>query len=152
MKNKKIFTFFSVITILLIVFFGIFILNNKTSFNYTLKTMSLTKINTNEFESLIKKKERHFIYVGRKTCPDCLNLISKTNKVIHSAKKYGEVYYYDTDYARDDLGFEKFTDKVGISFVPTIIELEDGEIKRQFSSEEINNYKKINNYIEEETQ
>ncbi|WP_157464019.1 thioredoxin family protein [Carnobacterium gallinarum] len=135
--------------ILLVIVLGVFITTNKPNVNYALKTMNLTKINTEEFNSLTKKNEKSFIYIGRKTCPECLNLISKTNEVLKNAKKYGAIYYYDTDLARKDSNFEKFTDEVGITFVPTIIELENGKIKKQFSSEEINDYKKIINYFKE---
>ncbi|WP_157748884.1 hypothetical protein [Enterococcus faecium] len=117
---------------------GMYKVITNPSVNYEMKTFQMKKIDTGSLENLSKDKGAYTIYIGRKTCPDCVSLINQTTKVLNDEKQ-SKVYYFDTDQQRNDKNFDEVTDSLNIGFVPVILKIKDGNIT-QLTAEDINNY------------
>lgn len=68
------------------------------------------------------KDENYIIYVGRKSCPDCIETIKKINslKDLFEEDNY-EFYYFDTDKHKNEVDFQEALDLYDIDFIPTVV-------------------------------
>ena len=81
----------------------------------------LDTITSKEFNKILNDSEEKIVYIGRPTCPDCVQI-----QPILEEKLEAEgltAYYYNTDKAKkksmDD--FNEIKETVGVQYVPTII-------------------------------
>ena len=116
------------ITVFLIIF--IFVIRYVSKHNilaeirYELFTKTMSDINSKQLLDIEvnSKDENYIIYVGRKSCPDCIEIIKKINslKDLFEEDNY-EFYYFDTDKYKNEVDFQEALDLYDIDFIPTVV-------------------------------
>lgn len=109
-------------------------------------TSNFTNISTEKFVETIKNNDgKHLIFIGRKTCPDCINNIKKI-KVINDKykKQHYNSYYYDVeDIKESDFKKKEYLNilkDLDIDSIPSILVLNNNE-KILLKQEDISNEK-----------
>lgn len=109
-------------------------------------TSNFTNISTEKFVETIKNNDgKHLIFIGRKTCPDCINNIKKI-KVINDKykKQHYNSYYYDVeDIKESDFKKKEYLNilkDLDIDSIPSILVLNKNE-KILLKQEDISNEK-----------
>ncbi len=135
-KNNKIVAKIILLTLsLILIIFGIYTYNS----NYEIYMYLQNNIDTEKLNSLISNIDSNAtIYIGRKTCPSCINLFPKSKQIFKNEKK--NVYYYNTDKNRMEKLFLSAMEGLGIDGVPTILIIENGNIKKVLDSQKIKEY------------
>jgi|LSQX01.3.fsa_nt_gb hypothetical protein len=135
-KNNKIVAKLILLTLsLILIIFGIYTYNS----NYEIYMYLQNNIDTEKLNSLISNIDSNAtIYIGRKTCPSCINLFPKSKQIFKNEKK--NVYYYNTDKNRMEKLFLSAMEGLGIDGVPTILIIENGNIKKVLDSQKIKEY------------
>ena len=68
----------------------------------------------------IANSDKFILYLGRETCPFCVDFVPILDKVSTSEKK--EIFYLDTEKGTDDYeSVEEFRKKYKINYVPSLI-------------------------------
>lgn len=124
MGNKR-----KAIAILFIVLV-LFLLSNKRVIYHIYTNLVYEPIGPEEIIELLSQnnESKEVILIGRKTCPSCIDLFSQSRKEIKEISDVNIIYYYNTDKHRDDPMFENVGGLLNLSFVPTIIIIQDGNI------------------------
>ncbi len=161
-KHVKIKEVILILLVLVVIKFGISILYNKSEFSiknlkYSLYTSSLESLNTEELEAAvtdlsIDDEDISLIYVGRLTCPYCVEHISHIKDIFENFKKISvggeeikvKQFYFDSE-KYNTIEALKIRDEIGAKYVPTIILINKGKISI-FSSEEIGADEYLNNF------
>jgi predicted bacteriocin transport accessory protein len=84
-------------------------------------------IDNSEFNVLLSQKGPYFVFVGRPTCPHCVKFTPILAEIVSKNNKH--VYHFNTDAARaeDPEALSAITKKLGISAVPALIKIENGQ-------------------------
>lgn len=108
-------------------------------------TKSLIEISVDEIYKKQSDSEVFFLYIGRNTCPYCLEFIPKLNKVITSIDV--EIYFLDSvdTYDNSSNELKEFRDLYAVETVPAFI-LFHG--KKDMKSLEINSTTTEENILE----
>ena len=101
---------------------------------YTLQTMDMEKIDTEQFGELIQSAETSsepaIIYMGRMSCPVCIDLmpeikaILKENEVTADGEKVKQVYFDSEKYKSTES--KAIRDSIEANYVPSIIVINKG--------------------------
>ena len=76
------------------------------------------------------KRQIHFVYVGRETCPYCREFAPKLKEASRSSN--ATIYYIDTENKTDELA--KFAEQYHIDSIPTLLVFKDGQLQETLSS------------------
>ncbi|MBC2035431.1 thioredoxin family protein [Listeria booriae] len=80
-----------------------------------------------KFLNASSNSDMKFVYFGRPSCEYCQAFKPKLE---NSAKKEKmTVYYYNTDKYRDSSNFESTLKQYGVTKIPYLVKIENGEIK-----------------------
>lgn len=89
------------------------LLNDKEVYDsFTIKIYDINQFINNDISG--------YVYFGRDSCPNCLQL-NKFLKQECDQNKELLIYKFDTDYWRDDVNFSTVLDKYKISSIPTLV-------------------------------
>lgn len=109
-------------------------------------TSNFTKISTEKFVEIIEDNDgKHLIFIGRKTCPDCVNNIKNIKNINDKYKKqHFNSYYYDVEKIKEpDFKNEEYLNilnDLDIDSIPSILVLNKNE-KILLKQEDISNEK-----------
>lgn len=145
-KLKKIYIAISVILISII---GLAIVG-LINYNNINENSVLSLITSKEYNKLLQDSEKKLVYIGRPTCPDCVEVQPILEEMLESESL--TAYYYNTDKAKkksmDD--FNEIKEKVGVQYVPTIIYYDGSEeVRRVEYSQYKDDPSLLNKLIEE---
>ena len=76
------------------------------------------------------KRQLHFVYVGRETCPYCREFAPKLRKASRSIN--ARIYYIDTENKTDELA--KFAEQYHIDSIPTLLVFKDGQLQETLTN------------------
>ena len=112
---------------LVIFIFVISIININNIWNevrYDILTKKMSEINSEQLLNIKQNinNENNIIYIGRKSCPDCVDEIKKVYslKNIFSEKSY-TFYYFDVDKHKNESEFLEAIDLYNIDYVPVVV-------------------------------
>ena len=102
---------------------------------YSFTTMQMTNIDTAQLSSFIENVTDNdviLIYMGRRTCPVCVELLPKINSIFKENKKLttGEViqqYYFDSEKYKSEES-KALRESIKANYVPSIILIAYGEV------------------------
>ncbi len=90
-------------------------------------------------------EQNNLVYLGRKTCPNCRQFVSKLSEV----SKKEKIYYIDTDKQKNDTQFIKFIKREKINVVPILIRIKNNKVIKVYSYPNLNK-NKIKNILKGE--
>lgn len=115
---------------------------------------NLININTKELFELVKSDEKKLIYIGRPTCPGCLQMEPMLGKVLEAKKV--DAYYYDTSIAREKEleEFLKAREEFNAQYIPLLIRYDsNAEVERidyyKFIESDENIFELVDRFIED---
>ena len=76
------------------------------------------------------KRQLHFVYIGRETCPYCREFAPKLKEASRSIN--ATIYYIDTENKTDELA--KFAEQYHIDSIPTLLVFKDGQLQDTLSN------------------
>lgn len=85
------------------------------------------KVNTAKVENMLSDSNDFLLYIGRETCPTCVEFVPALAKV--SNEKRIPVYYLDSSNTEKDAKLKNFRDKYNIMFVPSLMVYVNGEVR-----------------------
>lgn len=144
MKKKK----FLAITIIALACLGL-ILGFKYSETYQFNVRKLTRVNVEQVSEMFSNNDSGIIYVGRSTCPGCVEFVPKLNEALSNNSSNTTVYYFDTDRNRELDNFGVIVEKLGVETVPTLVIIENGNAVQQIDALTLDQEEleiKLNNY------
>lgn len=101
---------------------------------YHINIKCLEKVSPQKLRQIVEKNNEQnrntVVYFGRPTCPYCRQLINKMIKDIKKASLSHNIYYIETKITTNDFELEKIRSKYNIDFVPEIIKVSSGEVKK----------------------
>ena len=98
---------------------------------YIKKDTVFISVKTNKLDSLIQTKDEKLIYIGRPTCPSCVEIepILKEELKENNMK----LYYYNTEKAKKNrTEFDKMKEKLEVEHIPLILYYKDGKVVKRF--------------------
>ncbi len=100
-------------------------------------TDNLVAVSFAEVEQLVAGSEPSLVYIGRPNCPYCAAFAPKLNKLV--AETDTTMYYYDVYDVKtnDPEMYEQQMKSLGVSGVPTVLEVANGEVSRNISGDDI---------------
>lgn len=105
-----------------------------TYINIKGKQEVLTEIKKSEVQELIADKETCWVYVGRPSCPDCVEFYPKLNEFLEKNKL--SILYYNTECRASKKKLEReYYNSLGVKSVPSIIRIEDGVVKKVYNTQ-----------------
>lgn len=107
-------------------------------------------ITSGEFNEILQDSEEKLVYIGRPSCPDCVEIQPILEEKLEDAGI--KAYYYNTEKAKkksmDD--FNEIKEKIKVQYVPTIIYYDgEEEISRIEYSDYIEDNTVLDKLIEE---
>lgn len=121
MNNRKKLFFFAVFLLFIFLMYKLF----NTS-EYDRQVKSFKKVSVSEIKDNIENKKDFILYLGRKTCPDCVDFVPLLSKV---AKENDlEILYLDTERGINHKEIKKFRKEYEILYVPTLMIQKDKTI------------------------
>lgn len=95
--------------------------------NYQKLVADFKTIRVTEVPNLIKNQEKTLIYIGRETCPACVEFVP----ILSSAVKKTNIpiYYLDSTQSKTDEDFMRFKQTYGVIQVPTLMFINKGEAR-----------------------
>lgn len=114
MKTKQKF----LISIALIVSILILYLVNRKS-NYAQQVEIFNKVEAIKAEEILKNKEKVLLYVGRETCPACVEFVPILSEFTYDNNI--EVYYLDSTDTENNKEIKTFRNYHKIEYVPSLI-------------------------------
>ena len=76
------------------------------------------------------KRQLHFVYIGRETCPYCREFAPKLKEASRSIN--ARIYYIDTENKTDELA--KFAEQYHIDSIPTLLVFKDGQLQETLTN------------------
>ena len=73
---------------------------------------------------------RYYIYFGRPTCVSCVEFASYLEKYLDESGWV--VYYFDTEYWKDNPRYDLILEKYQVTTVPLLVETMDGEFRSYY--------------------
>lgn len=103
---------------------------------------SMKTISLEELQSILNGENTGllYIYIGRDSCPECHRFYPELCKILE--QKNINILYYSTEPDRTERPDEthKILNSSGIEEVPTVVEMEDDQIKKIFDGESFLEY------------
>ena len=99
---------------------------------YVQATRHFVELDNSRIQENMKdlKRQLHFVYVGRETCPYCREFAPKLRKAARSIN--ATIYYIDTENKTDELA--KFAEQYHIDSIPTLLVFKDGQLQETLSN------------------
>ncbi len=99
---------------------------------YVQATRHFVELDNSRIQENMKdlKRQIHFVYVGRETCPYCREFAPKLKEASRSIN--ATIYYIDTENKTDELA--KFAEQYHIDSIPTLLVFKDGQLQETLSS------------------
>ena len=99
---------------------------------YVQATRHFVELDNSRIQENMKdlKRQLHFVYVGRETCPYCREFAPKLKEASRSSN--ATIYYIDTENKTDELA--KFAEQYHIDSIPTLLVFKDGQLQETLSS------------------
>lgn len=95
---------------------------------YKANVSLLTEVEPEELETIIESSSaKQYVYFGRVTCPACRMFVSELHPVLEELGT--TVLYLDTEDTKTNETIQNIREKYEIEFVPSIIEITDGEFE-----------------------
>lgn len=130
-----------IVVVLLAMKFGINIAYDNGYFSpdqwrYSYLTMSMQKIDTNEFKDILQRSSQdiYMIYVGRNTCPTCIESIDNVKNIFDYYEEVGKkedisikLCYFDTKQYNDSIAVD-LRKSLGIDYIPTIVATQNKKV------------------------
>ena len=135
-RKKLIASYIGVVIMLCFVNPRILVSNDNTlvyrSSEYVQATRHFVELDNSRIQEDMKdlKKQIHFVYVGRETCPYCREFAPKLRKAARSIN--ATIYYIDTENKTDELA--KFAKQYHIDSIPTLLVFKDGQLQETVSN------------------
>lgn len=102
---------------------------------YTFITMQMKDIDTIEFDKLLHENQNDpvMIYMGRMTCPVCVDLLSTIRTIFVENKKLKDgktvqQYYFDSEKYKSEES-KALRESIGANYVPSIILIDSGKVQ-----------------------
>ncbi|MBF0780804.1 MULTISPECIES: thioredoxin family protein [unclassified Granulicatella] len=114
----------SSLVLLLGIIFIFFKLSPQSEYQQHVK--SFIKIDAGESEEKFLGSKDIVLYIGRETCPYCVQFVPILNEV--SAKYHVPIYYLDTSNYEKDKSLQDFLKKHNVSGVPTLMIYSKGQL------------------------
>lgn len=131
-KNK-----IKIITLILVVFLIILL-----GWKYLTPKGSIEDISDLDFFN--NHLDNEFVYFGRPTCPHCVLLYPRLEKVAKNSNV--TIHYINTDEYREEEKLQEILNTYEINYVPYLAKFENGKIVKVFNNrEEGNNKRTIEN-------
>lgn len=129
------------IIVIVVVFICSPLMNKKDNrFNRDDNYQSRDRIKVISLETLEKivsgeNKNHIYVYIGRKSCPDCNRFYPKLCNIMKEQKL--DIVYYSTEIDRSKQPDEmkRVLDLIGVKEVPTIVEIDGLEVMNVFDGE-----------------
>lgn len=113
------------ISIVMVSIFMVFLITSNNS-------STLTDIDSDQLTNLLdEESELQYLYIGRPTCPICVEFQPILEEVIQEEEI--DVYYYNTDVAREENSsiLSEMMENLDVTSVPTLMAIENGtEVNR----------------------
>ena len=135
-RKKLIASYIGVIVMLCFVNPRILVSNDNSlvyrSSEYVQATRHFVELDNSRIQEDMKdlKRQLHFVYVGRETCPYCREFAPKLRKAARSIN--ATIYYIDTENKTDELA--KFAEQYHIDSIPTLLVFKDGQLQESLSN------------------
>lgn len=132
--KKQVLVFLSLISVCAIIFSSV--LTIKISYNvnnYQPKYIEMEELKLNSLQDFFKSKESGAVYIKRNDCAQCNEMDEIISKII--TNRNVKVYFYSTSEDRDNNADEMygFLDSIKVSYVPVLLECEEGKILNYYS-------------------
>lgn len=123
-KNQKLIKVLVVIVLAALFYFVYTKFFNSSEYKKHVSTLDEVKVN--EVNDLIDKNEDFVLYVGRETCPACVEFVPLMSEI---EKNYNiGALYLDSINTDKDEDLKNFRDKNDIIYVPALLIYKEGEI------------------------
>ncbi len=128
MKNKKNLGTIVAISIFVIVVICSMLITEKLAPKDDYADVEFADITVEEFKEVFNEEEEKFIYIGRPTCPYCVESEPWSKRISKDMDK--EIYYINTDEQTNNALVElaEITDGVYSGATPLFLIVENGEI------------------------
>ena len=99
---------------------------------YVQATRHFVELDNSRIQENMKdlKRQIHFVYVGRETCPYCREFAPKLKQAAKETNS--TIYYIDTENKADELA--KFAEQYHIDSIPTILVFKDGQLQKTLTN------------------
>ena len=99
---------------------------------YVQATRHFVELDNSRIQENMKdlKRQIHFVYVGRETCPYCREFAPKLKQAAKETNS--TIYYIDTENKADELA--KFAEQYQINSIPTLLVFKDGQLQETLSN------------------
>lgn len=123
MKKKLSVLLISIISIVLVIFLAKkYIVKTP----YQKAVANFETVSVEEIEEKLEKGEDFVLYIGRETCPGCVEFVPVLEEVVKTNKL--NVLYLDSTDTENKPDVQSFRNKYEIEFVPSIFIYENGDI------------------------
>ena len=135
-RKKLIASYIGVVIMLCFVNPRILVSNNNTlvyrSSEYVQATRHFVELDNTRIQENMKdlKRQLHFVYIGRETCPYCREFAPKLKQAAKETNS--TIYYIDTENKTDELA--KFAEQYHIDSIPTLLVFKDGQLQETLSN------------------
>ena len=140
LKNVHFKELLFLLVILVLLKFGINVIYDSGYFSpenikYTFSTMKMESINTTEFGELLQTKNQNepvLIYMGRITCPVCVDLLPKIQTTFSENQKLKngkavQQYYFDSKKYKSEES-KALRESINANYVPSVILIDSSEV------------------------
>lgn len=133
MRNKRAIKRITLIVVLvLLVSVSILVYQNINGVvDYKRNVSKLNKVSIDKLLEMDKRDESFVLYIGRETCPGCVQFSETLSKALELKKT--TVYYLDTE--KKDKKISDFRERYDVEFVPSFIYFEEGEKYRKMETD-----------------
>ena len=78
----------------------------------------------------LSEKGDYIVYFGRPTCPGCIGFEKSLLNYLEDTAQ--SVYYFNTDYWRDDSRFKQILSKYQVDNIPVLVKISNGQYVKSF--------------------
>ena len=135
-RKRFIVSFIALFFMMSIVNPRVYVSNDKTlvyrSSEYMQATRHFVELDNSRIQEDMKelKRQLHFVYVGRETCPYCREFAPKLKQTAGSIN--ATIYYINTENKTEELA--KFAEQYHIDSIPTLLIFKDGQLQETLSN------------------
>ena len=94
-----------------------------TTKDYEENVKDFKKVDIEELNAKIDKKEDFVVYLGRKTCPFCVKLVPDLNEIMKDLGQ--DTYYLDVEETNKDM--DAFFEHYKLEYVPSLLVFKQGK-------------------------
>ncbi len=94
--------------------------------DYKDQVSSFSQVNIQLVEDKIDKNKDFILYIGRETCPECINFVPLLSEI--AREENVKVLYLDSTNTDKSKDIKEFRDKYSITYVPSLLIYKDGKV------------------------